>query len=66
MPRPLDPTHVRALAYEALTDPRTVRRAYAGERVGTLVRARIARALAELRGRGQKIPDMPQAVVGRA
>ncbi len=61
----LSPENLRALAYEALTDPRTVRRAYAGERVGVLVRARIAKALTELRGRGHSIPDMPQAVAGR-
>lgn len=63
----LDATQLRALAFEALTDPRTVKRAYAGERVGTLARARIARALTELRGRGHTLPDMPapQALVGR-
>lgn len=62
----LDPNQLRALAFEALTDPRTVRRAYAGERVGPLVRARLAKALSELRERGHTFPDMPQAVAGRA
>ena len=59
---------VRALAFEALTDPRTVRRAYAGERVSQLARARIARALVALRARGHTIPNMPAeaSTVGRA
>jgi hypothetical protein len=44
----LDQSEVLKLAGEALTDPRTVRRAYEGESVKTLTRLRLERAAKEL------------------
>jgi len=43
--------HPYAIAAEALTDPRTVRRYLAGERVAGLARERIERAIERLRAR---------------
>ncbi len=60
--QPLSAEQLHALYFEALTDKRTLAKAYAGRHVGTLVQLRIERAVMALRRRGHVGFPMPPAL----